>query len=124
MGGVVDPNREIGFGSVAVRCVAIALRCVAIALRCVAIALRCDAKLCVRVKRRDSGGWCFKWAVGVPCRAGACGHGKFGRLSRLISSETENLSIRCEIARLLFANGFLRFIHRKDDRVDRLLVTL
>ena len=62
LGGVVDPNWEIGFGSVAVRCVAITLRCVA-------IALRCDAKLCVRVKRRDSAGWCFKLA-GVPGRAG------------------------------------------------------
>ena len=51
-------KREIGFGSVAVRCVAIAMRCVA-------IALRCDAKLCVCVcvKRRGSAGWCFQWAV-------------------------------------------------------------
>ena len=46
LGGVIDPNREIGFGSVAVRCVAIAMRC-----DC--DALRCDAKLCVRVKRGE-----------------------------------------------------------------------
>ena len=43
------------------------LRCDALRLRC--DALRCDAKLCVRVKRRDSAGWCFKWAVAVPGRA-------------------------------------------------------
>ena len=72
LGGVVDPNPEIGFGSVAERRVAIALRCVAIALRCVAIALRCDAKLCVRVKRKDSVGWCFRWAVAVPGQARPC----------------------------------------------------
>ncbi len=37
--------------------------------RFVCIALRCDAKLCERVQRRDSPGWCFKWAVSVlrPC---------------------------------------------------------
>ena len=64
--------------AIALRCVAIALRlrCDAIALRCVAIALRCDcvamrydAKLCARVTRRDSAGWCFKLA-GVPGRGG------------------------------------------------------
>ena len=39
------------------------------AVRCIAIALRCDAKLCVRVEREDSGGWCFQRAVAetVPC---------------------------------------------------------
>ena len=44
-------KREIGFGSVAVRCVAIAmrLRCDALRLRCDCVAMRCDAKLCVRV---------------------------------------------------------------------------
>ena len=42
LGGVIDPNQEIGFGSVAVRCVAFAMRCGAIALRCVAIAMRCE----------------------------------------------------------------------------------
>ena len=44
LGGVVDPNLEIGFGSVAVRCVAITMR-----LRCDCVAMRCDAKLCVCV---------------------------------------------------------------------------
>ena len=60
LGGVVDPNREIGFGSVAVRCVAIAMRCGAIALRCVAIAMRCDAmRSCVCVWREER----FCWLV-------------------------------------------------------------
>jgi hypothetical protein len=45
-------KREIGFGLVAVRCVA---------LRCIAV--RCDSKLCVRVRRRDSAVWCFKYVV-------------------------------------------------------------
>ena len=54
VGGVIDPNREIGFGSVAVRCVAVAVRCGAMvfdALRLRYAAMRCDAKMCVRVKR-------------------------------------------------------------------------
>ena len=41
LGGVSIPNREIGFGSVAIAmrcdCDALRLRCVAIALRCVAM---------------------------------------------------------------------------------------
>ena len=66
IGSVVDPNREIGFGSVAVRCVAIAMRCNAIALRC--DAMRCEA-VCACEERR------FCWLVFqvgsvVPGRAG------------------------------------------------------
>ena len=38
-------KQEIAFGSVAVRC--------------------CDAKLCLRVKRRESAGWCLGWALTV-----------------------------------------------------------
>ena len=46
--------------SVWLRCDAlpIGMRCDAIALRCVA--MRGDPKLCMRVKKRDSAGWCFK----------------------------------------------------------------
>ena len=40
------------------------LRCDANALR-----MRCDAKLCVRVKRRDFRSWGFKWAMAVAWRA-------------------------------------------------------
>ena len=43
------------------------LRCDANALR-----MRCDAKLCVRVKRRDFRSWGFKWAMAGPGRAVAC----------------------------------------------------
>ena len=39
------------------------LRCDANALR-----MRCDAKLCVRVKRRDFRSWGFKWAMAAPWR--------------------------------------------------------
>ena len=50
LGVVSIPNREIGFGSVAVR------------LRCVAM------RSCVRVRRKDFCGWGFRWAVAVQLR--------------------------------------------------------
>ena len=82
LGGDVDcetpAKREIGFGSVAVRCVAIALRCDCVAMRCdcVAMRLRYDALRCEAVCTGEEERFC--WLVfqagrrGGPCRAGPC----------------------------------------------------
>ena len=53
-------KREIGLGSVAVRCIASAMRYDY-------DALQCDAKLCTCAERTDFCGWCFEWAL--PCHA-------------------------------------------------------
>ena len=73
---VVDPNQKIGFGLVAVWCVAIAMRCDAIALRCGAFALRCVAMRCEALcAYEESFLWLVfsegcGWAGRVPRRAG------------------------------------------------------
>ena len=77
LGGAIDPNREIGFGSVAVRCVAMRTN------------ERNEKKekkkgketkkmrweaVYVRAKRRDSPSWCFQWALAEPCRGAPWPH--------------------------------------------------
>ena len=73
------------------------LRCDANALR-----MRCDAKLCVRVKRRDFRSWGFKWAMAVPCRAvPGCG------VTPLVASRN-NVLIKNKVF-LWFLNDFSKY---------------
>ena len=96
VGCVIDPDRDIGFGSVAVRRVPIAIRCDAIALRCVAIALRY-----IGIRSCASRGQCFQRAVAGPdvCRA---------RQGRVGACAFQCFAIVCECFSMFF-NALQRF---------------